>query len=114
MTTSTSLLDSQAGRFFLMILAAIGLNLGFFIILAIFTPLVVGLVVGYLFRETKIVSSFIGFMGALISYTGILLVTEYLTGFTTDYLTIVTAVILMALMGALGGFLGAMMRSRSK
>ncbi|MFW9810580.1 MAG: hypothetical protein ACFFE6_14475 [Candidatus Thorarchaeota archaeon] len=114
MTTSTSLLDSQAGRFFLMILAAIGLNLGFFIILALFTPLVVGLVVGYLFQEAKIVSSFIGFMGALISYTGILLVTEYLTGFTTDYLTIVTAVILMALMGALGGFLGAMMRSRSK
>lgn len=114
MTVSTSRLDSKIVRIFLMILATMGLNLGLFIISAIFTPLIVGLAIGYVFRETKIVSSFVGSMGSLITYAGILLVTEYISGFATDYLTLITAIILMALFGALGGFAGALIRSRSE
>lgn len=96
-----------------MILVAVMLNLGLFFILAFFAPLVAGLVVG-IFLEKSRIGTFAGFMGALIGYSTILLITEYLTGFTTDPFTLISAVLLMALIGALGGLLGALIRSRSK
>ncbi len=113
MNTSTSRLDSYLVRMLLMVLAVVLLNLGFFFILAFFAPLVAGLVVGFFIEKSKI-GTFIGFVGALISYTIILLITEYLTGFTTDFLTLVSAILLMALIGALGGIMGAQIRSRTK
>ena len=96
-----------------MILAAVMLNLGLFFILAFFAPLVAGLIVGF-FLEKYYIGSLTGFIGALVSYSVILLITEYLTGFVTDPLTLVSAVLLMSLIGALGGLLGAVIRSRSK
>lgn len=113
MNTSSSRLDSFEVRIVLMILASVMLNLGLFFILAFFAPLVAGLVVGFFLEKSKI-GSIAGFAGALISYSTILLITEYLTGFATDPLTLVFAVFLMALIGALGGLLGAIIRSRSK
>ncbi len=113
MTTSTSRLDSHVMRIILMILAAVMLNLGLFFILAFLAPLVSGLTVGFFLENSKI-GSVAGFTGALVSYSAILLITEYLTGFSTDLLTLVSAVLLMALIGALGGLLGALIRSRSK
>ena len=113
MNTSSSRLDSYEVRIALMILASVMLNLGLFFILAFFAPLVAGLVVGFFLERSKI-GSVAGFSGALISYSTILLITEYLTGFATDPLTLVFAVLLMALIGAIGGLLGAIIRSRSK
>ena len=113
MNTSTSRLDSYVVRIILMILATVMLNLGLFFILAFFAPLVAGLIVGF-FLEKSYIGSLAGFIGAAVSYSVILLITEYLIGFTTDPLTLVFAVILMALIGAFGGLLGAVIRSRSK
>ena len=113
LSTSTSRLDLPVVRVILMILAAVMLNLGLFFILAFLAPLVSGLVVGFFLEKSK-VGTLAGFMGGLISYSAILLITEYLTGFATDPLTLVSAVLLMALIGALGGLLGAVIRSRSK
>lgn len=96
-----------------MILAAVLLNIGLFFILAFFAPLVAGLVGGFFLERSKI-GAISGFIGAFLSYSAILLMTEYLTGFPTDPLILVSAVVLMGLIGALGGFLGSWIRSRSK
>ena len=108
-----SISDSPLVRIGLLILTAVLLNIGLFFILAFFAPLVAGFVVGF-FLERKDIGTLAGFLGALFSYSGILFVTEYLTGFSTDFITLVAAVILMGLIGALGGFLGVLVRSRSK
>jgi hypothetical protein len=108
-----SILDSATTRIGLLILAAVLLNLGLFFILAFLAPIVAGIVVGF-FLERKDIGTLAGFLGALFSYSGILFVTEYLTGFSTDFITLVAAVALMGLFGALGGLLGAFVRSRSK
>ncbi|MFW9794188.1 MAG: hypothetical protein ACFFEE_07800 [Candidatus Thorarchaeota archaeon] len=113
MRTSASMLDSQTVRIILMIFAAVLLNFGLFFILAFFAPLVAGLVVGYFLENSKI-GTLAGFTGAIVSYTTILLITEYLTGFGTDPMTLVSAILLMALIGALGGLLGGVIRSKSK
>jgi hypothetical protein len=113
MNAPPSRLDSLWVRISLFILTAVLLNIGLFFILTFFAPLVAGLVVGFFLERTKI-GTLAGFLGAFFSYSGILFVTEYLTGFSTDFLTLVSAVILMGLIGALGGFLGALIRNRSK
>ncbi|MGY5863116.1 MAG: hypothetical protein RTV41_00785 [Candidatus Thorarchaeota archaeon] len=113
MTEAPSMLDSPLARIGLMILTAVLLNIGLFFILAFFAPLVAGLVVGF-FLERKDIGTLAGFLGAVFSYSGILFVTEYLTGFSTDFLTLIAAVFLMGLFGALGGVLGVFIRSRSK
>lgn len=113
MNAEPSSLDSQWERFILLILAAVLLNVGLFFILAFFAPLVAGLVVGFFLGKSK-TGSLAGFLSAFFSYSGILFLTEYLTGFSSDVLILVSAVVLMGLIGALGGLLGAIIRNRSK
>ncbi|MHA2179480.1 MAG: hypothetical protein ACXAAO_09390 [Candidatus Thorarchaeota archaeon] len=112
MNTAPSRLDSEWGRISLLILVAVLLNIGLFFILAFFAPLVSGIVVGFFIGNMK-KGSFAGFIGAFLSYSAILLITEFLTGFATDILTLVSAVLLMGIIGALGGLIGVWIRSRS-
>ncbi|MFW9769055.1 MAG: hypothetical protein ACFFF9_02795 [Candidatus Thorarchaeota archaeon] len=97
----------------LLILAAILLNVGLFIVLVIFAPFVSGLIVGYLSGKAK-EGTGVGFIGALLSYFTIMLLTEFLTGFPTDPLIILSSILLMGVIGALGGILGAWIRTRTK
>ena len=113
MTDAPAERKSKLERVILLVLAALLLNVGLFIVLVIFAPLVSGLVVGYLIGESK-TGTTVGFIGALFSYSAIMQVTEYLTGFPTDPLIILSSVLLMGVIGALGGLLGGWIRKRSQ
>jgi hypothetical protein len=102
---------SQDNTRFLMITgAAFLLNLGFFIILFIFTPLAAGLIAGYLL-QSKWDGWISGMLGGTIAYAALFLVTEAISGFTGDPLMVVSAVILMGVLGAVGGLIGGFFAS---
>jgi hypothetical protein len=88
------------------------LNIGLFFVLVFFAPLVTGLIAGYLHEKTR-EGSFVGFVGAILSYFALMFVTEYLTGFPTDPLVILAAILIMGIIGAVGGFLGVLIRIRT-
>ncbi|MFX1481874.1 MAG: hypothetical protein ACFFCP_01650 [Promethearchaeota archaeon] len=96
-----------------MILVGVLLNVGLFFILAILAPLVSGLVVGFFLGQPQ-KGTVVGFLGAAISYTLILWVTESLTGYNTELTLLFSAVLLMSLFGSFGGFLGSVIRTRTK
>ena len=111
MNTTPSRLDSEWGLFSLLVLVVVLLNIGLFFILSYFAPLVSGLVAGFFLGNYK-KGALAGFIGIFLSFSSLLLVTEYLTGFATDIPTLFFAVVLMGLSGALGGLLGVVIRSR--
>lgn len=104
---------SLTERFILLVLVAILLNVGLFFVLVLIAPLVSGLVVGYFLEEYK-KGTLAGFIGAILSYSVIMLITEYLIGFTTDPFVILQAILIMGAIGAFGGLLGAFARPKRK
>jgi len=110
---SLSRLDIPAVRLVLMVLVVIMLNFGLFFILNIITPLAAGIVVGYLsvrIRDGVIVS----FLGTILSYCIIFIISEWFLGFTTPAIDIIIAVLIMGLLGASGGLIGAFISSRTR
>jgi hypothetical protein len=107
LTTPENQFNPELVRVFAMMVAGILLNLGLFFVLALFAPLVVGIILGYILGH-KWNGMITSFLGAVVAYLVIFVV----TGFGTDLAVLTTAVILMALIGGLGGFLGAIMYHR--
>jgi hypothetical protein len=104
--------DTNLSRIALLILVAFMLNLGLFIVIVFFAPFVSGIVVGYIVRNLK-EGGFVGFVGSTLGYFALLFITEYLTGFPTDPLIILSAILIMGGIGAFGGFVGSLIRSRT-
>jgi hypothetical protein len=95
-------------RTFAIFIAGILLNLGLFFVLAIFAPLLVGFILGYVLghKGKGIISSI---LSAAVSYLAIFIV----TGFGSDLFVLSSAVIIMCIIGGIGGYLGAIIYQRS-
>ena len=100
-------LDDNFVRFLAVIAAGILLNLGLFFVLALFAPLVVGIVCGYILSHKRngILSAT---LSAGFSYSLIFIV----TGFSSDMPAFVAAVLIMCIIAALGGYIGAIVQKR--
>lgn len=94
-------------RVFAIFAAGILLNWGLSFILTIFTPLVVGLVCGYILGHQRngIIT---GTLSAVFSY-GLLFVA---TGYASDLIVFSQAVLIMAIIGGIGGFIGTLLHKR--
>lgn len=94
-------------RTFAIIAAGILLNLGLFFILALFAPLVVGMVCGYILGHKRN-GILAGFLSAVFAYSLIFIV----TGFATDIPVFVSALLIMSFLGAVGGYIGALVQKK--
>lgn len=95
-------------RVFAIFTAGILLNGGLFFILAIFTPLVVGFICGYILGHQRngIIA---GTLSAMISY-GLIF---FYTGVASDLIVFSEAVLIMAILGGVGGFIGPLVYKRA-
>lgn len=107
LTNPVNRFNDDTIRVLAIIVAGILLNLGLFFILAIFAPLVVGLVCGYIldYKRNGIIA---GFLSAVFSYSLIFAV----AGFATDIIVFSVSILIMAIIGAVGGFIGARIYKR--
>lgn len=103
----TNPLDYDAMRAFAITAAGILLNLGLFFLLAIFAPLLVGIICGYILGHKRN-GILAGFLSAVFAYALIFAV----AGFAVDIPAFVAAVLIMSIIGAIGGFLGAVVQKR--
>nr|KXH74165.1 MAG: hypothetical protein AM325_06705 [Candidatus Thorarchaeota archaeon SMTZ1-45] len=101
-----SRLDSPSVRFGMMILVVILLNFGFFFILNFLTPLVTGVIVGFMVARIKNGIT-ISFIGTIFSYFIVFLVSEWLLSFRNNPLDVAIAILIMGLIGAAGGLIGS-------
>lgn len=99
--------NANAMRLFAITAAGILLNLGLFFILALFAPLVVGMMSGYILghKRNGIISSI---LSNFFSYSLIFNV----TGFATDLAVFISAVLIMCVIGVVGGYIGAILNKR--
>ena len=107
MSEPTKQLDNKAIRVFAIFAAGILLNLGLFFVLAIFAPLVVGMVCGYILGQ-KNYGTLTGFLSAIAAYALIFVV----TGFAVNLLDFSGAILIMSVIGGVGGYLGAILQKR--
>lgn len=87
--------------------AGILLNFGLFFLLALFAPLVVGIVCGYILGQKRN-GILAGFLSAVFSYS--LMFSVSVIGY--DILALITAVLIMSFLGGFGGYIGALLRKR--
>jgi len=108
---SNSLLDTPIARFVLMVFATILLNFGLFFILNFITPLIAGFVIGFILVKIR---DGIGasFLGTVISYSIIFVISEWFLGFTSQPLDVLVAVLIMGIIGAAGGLIGSLTSTR--
>ncbi|TFH08969.1 MAG: hypothetical protein E4H14_05380 [Candidatus Thorarchaeota archaeon] len=99
--------NDDAMKAFAIFAAGILLNLGLFFVLALFAPMVVGIVCGYILGKKRN-GILTGFLGAVVSYALMFIV----TGFAVDIAVFGTAVLIMSLIGGAGGFIGAVLQKR--
>jgi hypothetical protein len=94
-------------RTFAMVAAGILLNLGLSFLLTLLTPIVVGIVCGYILHETRegILS---GILSALFAYALIFIV----TGYATDLIAFGSALLIMCVLGGVGGYIGIIFQKR--
>ena len=112
-TKSSSWLDVPVVRLTLMVLATILLNFGLFFILNLLAPLVTGLIIGFL--VVKVRDGFVvGFIGTILSYFIVFLISEWFIGFTTPFIDVALAVLIMGGIGAGGGLIGSLISSRMR
>ncbi|MFW9834536.1 MAG: hypothetical protein ACFFEK_11110 [Candidatus Thorarchaeota archaeon] len=109
--TSRSRLDAPAVRFLLMVAVVILLNFGLFFMLNFLAPLVTGLIVGFLLAKIRDGLA-IGFVGTVLSYCLVFLISEWFLNFSTPIIDVVGAVIIMGAIGAFGGLIGSLISSR--
>ena len=106
-------LDAPIVRLSLMVLVTILLNFGLFFILNFLAPLVTGLVVGFLIAKIRYGVA-VGFIGNILSYCIVFVMTEWFIGFTTPLLDVAIAVLIMGGIGAGGGLIGSLISMRMR
>jgi len=99
--------NDDAMRVFAIFAAGILLNWGLFFILTILTPLVAGLICGYILGDQRN-SIIIGTLSAMFSYALLFIA----TGSASDLLVFSEAVLIMAIIGGVGGFIGTLLYKR--
>ena len=105
-SVSSSWLDVPLVRLTLLVLVVILFNFGLFFILNFLAPIVIGVVIGFLIsriRDGVVVT----YLGTVISYCVVFLISEWFLGFTTPVIDIAIAVLIMGGLGAGGSGLGA-------
>ena len=108
---SSSWLDVPVVRLTLLVLVVILFNFGLFFILNFLAPIVTGLIVGFLIsriREGVAVS----FLGTVLSYFLVFVISEWFLGFTTPFIDVAVAVVIMGVLGAGGGLIGSLISTR--
>lgn len=95
-------------RAFAIMAAGILLNLGLFFVLGIWTPIFVGLIVGYIIGERGI-GLLAGTLSSFFAYSIIIPVTSG----ESDLLSIVIAVMIMILIGTVGSYFGYYLRTKA-
>lgn len=103
MTEPVNRLNDETMRAFAMVAAGILLNLGLFFVLALFAPLVVGLICGYIVGHQRN-GVIVGILSAMFSYSLVFIA----TGFATDLVVFSSAVLIMCIIGGVGGFIGTL------
>ena len=105
--------DRPITRMLLLILVAILLNTGLFFLLNVLAPLLSGCIVGFLASKMRdgMAATFIG---TILSYSIIFIVSEWFLGFPSTPFDIATAVLIMGVIGAFGGLIGANVFSRTR
>jgi len=105
-----------------LVIAAAFLNIGLFFILWIFAPIVSGIVCGYFLRMKK-KGAFVGFLGGLLAYVpmqlisaqalfdsyvadGILTLAEILANLPYLYTLLILGAVMLACFGLIGGYIG--------
>ncbi|MFX1559822.1 MAG: hypothetical protein ACFFBL_04495 [Promethearchaeota archaeon] len=110
---SPSWMDVPIVKLSLMILAIVLFNFGLFFILNFLAPIVTGIIVGFL--TTRIRDGMVvGFLGTVLSYCIIFVISEWFLGFTTPAIDVAVAVLIMGLLGAGGGLMGAFLSMRMR
>ncbi|MHA1963151.1 MAG: hypothetical protein ACW97G_01075 [Candidatus Thorarchaeota archaeon] len=108
-----SWLDATITRFALMVLATVLLNFGLFFILNFLAPLVTGIAVGFLLVKIRD-GVVVGFVGTLLSYTIVFVISEWFLGFSSNPLDVVMAVLIMGGIGTFGGLIGSLIATRTR
>lgn len=111
--SSSSWLDVPVVRFVLLVLATILLNFGLFFVLNFLAPLVTGCIIGFLVAKMRD-GLIIGFVGTVLSYSIVFVISEWFLGFTNTPLDIAIAVLIMGFIGAFGGLIGSLFASRTR
>ena len=96
-------------RFVGLTIACALLNVGLYFLMWIVTPVIAGMVSGYLI-DHRVRSAFSGAAGAVIAYVPLFLYIEAVTSFEANIITTLAAAGIMALVGAIGGLIGYYMR----
>lgn len=94
-------------RTFGIIAAGILLNFGLFFLFALFAPLIVGIVCGYILGQKRN-GILAGILSAVFSYS--LMFSVSVVGY--DIFSLITAVLIMSFLGGIGGYMGALLRKR--
>lgn len=110
---SSSWLDVPVVRLTLMVLAVILFNFGLFFILNFLAPIVTGVIVGFLIVKIRDGVA-VGFLGTVLSYCLVFLISEWFLGFTTPLIDVAVAVLIMGGLGAGGGLIGSLISTRMR
>jgi len=107
LSETVSRFNDDAMRVFAMLAAGILLNWGLFFILTLITPLVVGIITGYILvhQRNAIIA---GTLSAAFSYALLFIA----TGSASDLIVFSEAVLIMAIFGGVGGFIGSVLYKR--
>ena len=108
---SSSWLDVPTVRLTLMVLVIILFNFGLFFILNFLAPIVTGLMVGFLISKIR-EGVAVSFLGTVLSYCLVFLISEWFLGFTTPLIDVGVAVLIMGGLGAGGGLIGSLISAR--
>jgi hypothetical protein len=105
--------SNESRRLVLATLAGTLLNLGLFVVLALFSPIAAGFCIGYILAKTR--PTLIGSTASgIIAYGLLFAFTEAATGWTSDPLVIIAAVVIMTLLCVLGAILGSILAGRTR
>ena len=98
-------------RLMLMIIATVLLNFGLFFVLNFLAPLITGIIIGFL--VAKIRNGFVvGFIGTILSYIIVFVLSEWFLGFPSAPLDVAIAVLIMGSIGAAGGLIGSIISTK--
>ncbi|MGY5872079.1 MAG: hypothetical protein RTV72_07550 [Candidatus Thorarchaeota archaeon] len=109
MTDPGNRFDDNFMRAFAMMAAGILLNLGLFFVLAIFAPIVVGIVCGYILGHEKH-GILAGILSSAFAYSLIFVA----TGFATDLAEFGSAVLIMCAFAGFGGWIGVFIQKKMR
>ena len=110
---SSSWLDVPVVRLTMMVLAVILFNFGLFFILNFLAPIVTGVLVGFLIAKIRDGVA-VSFLGTVLSYYLVFIISEWFLGFTTPLIDVVVAVLIMGGLGAGGGLIGSLISTRMR